>query len=105
MDDREPLFPKLSRREKQISRLIHAGFTSYEIRSLLELDVQTVKNVVCTVNSKLGIHSRAEIARMVELNWKWFRFANPNAKGNQVKEGVAMRRLSNPPEEINPTQE
>lgn len=100
MDERPPLSPKLTRREQQVARLIHAGFNSFEIRSLLEIDVQTLKNIVCTINKKLQTHSREEIARMVEINWGWFLFAHLSRNWNRSKVEATMKPLSRPSDDV-----
>jgi DNA-binding NarL/FixJ family response regulator len=64
--DREPLkwIGELTNRERDIFSLIAAGYDNDEIADKLNLAVQTVRNQVSTIYSKLGVKDRFEIIRL-----------------------------------------
>ena len=53
----------LTRREREIAELAHAGHSSRHIAAQLELSVRTVDNHLGRVYLKFGVTSRAELAR------------------------------------------
>lgn len=55
----------LSRREKEILRLIAEGRDNTEIAEALFIAEQTVKNHISDIYFKLGVHDRGKIMRMV----------------------------------------
>lgn len=56
---------KLSRREKQVLKLLAEGLDNREIAERLFIAEQTVKNHVSLIYSKIGTHDRMEAIRMV----------------------------------------
>jgi DNA-binding NarL/FixJ family response regulator len=64
--DREPLnrIAELTNRERDIFSLIAGGYDNDEIADKLNLAVQTVRNQVSTIYSKLGVKDRFEIIRL-----------------------------------------
>lgn len=56
--------PVLSHREKQVLRLVSAGYTNRQIADELYLTESTVKSHLYSVFTKLGARSRAEAAAM-----------------------------------------
>lgn len=56
----------LSRRERQILRLIGDGCNNYDIGSRLSISEQTVKNYVSGIYEKSGIHDRLQIMKEAE---------------------------------------
>jgi DNA-binding NarL/FixJ family response regulator len=58
-------FSRLSRREREVLRLIAAGASLQEMASLLYLSHHTVRTHVQNVIGKLEVHSRVEAASMV----------------------------------------
>lgn len=57
---------KLSKREKQVLKLLSEGLDNKDIARELFIAEQTVKNHVSLIYSKLGIHDRLEAMKMVE---------------------------------------
>ncbi|MDR2160060.1 MAG: response regulator transcription factor [Treponema sp.] len=55
----------LTNREREIFTLIATGYDNEQIASTLNLAVQTVRNQVSTIYSKLGVKDRFEIIRLV----------------------------------------
>jgi DNA-binding NarL/FixJ family response regulator len=55
---------ELSRREKEILRLIAKGFDNTEIARALYIAEQTVKNHLSDIYLKVGLHDRAKVAVM-----------------------------------------
>ncbi|MDR1445972.1 MAG: response regulator transcription factor [Treponema sp.] len=64
--DRGPLkwMTELTNRERDIFSLIASGYDNDEIADKLNLAVQTVRNQVSTIYSKLGVKDRFEIIRL-----------------------------------------
>jgi DNA-binding NarL/FixJ family response regulator len=60
--------PGLTQRENEIAALAAQGFTSRQIADRLYLSVRTVNNHLATTYTKLGIHSRDELAGIVGGN-------------------------------------
>ena len=58
----------LTRRETEIARLVAAGETDAAIAASLFLSVRTVENHVAHILAKLGIHTRADVARVADLH-------------------------------------
>jgi len=58
----------LTRREKDVVRLVAEGFGNREIAQQLGLSVHTIKNYLFNVFEKLGISSRAELVMYVLSN-------------------------------------
>lgn len=56
---------RLTAREMQIARLAAAGHTSPQIAERLYISVRTVDNHLAAVYTKLGIHSRQELADLL----------------------------------------
>ncbi len=57
---------RLSRREKQVWKLLSSGKTNQEIAWLLKISVGTVKTYIRRLYFKLGVSSRVEAARLFE---------------------------------------
>lgn len=57
-------FDDLTNREREIFTLIATGYDNEEIARKLNLAVQTVRNQVSTIYSKLGVKDRFEIIRL-----------------------------------------
>jgi DNA-binding NarL/FixJ family response regulator len=57
---------QLSRRERQILRLIGDGCNNYDIGSRLSISEQTVKNYVSGIYDKCGIHDRLQVMKEAE---------------------------------------
>lgn len=55
----------LSRREAEVARLVASGMTNAEVASALHLSPRTVENHVFRVLSKLGLHSRVQLANWI----------------------------------------
>ena len=55
----------LSKKEKDIIKLISQGFSNSEIAKRLFLGEQTVRNYVSVIYSKLNVHDRAHAMKMV----------------------------------------
>lgn len=60
-----PAPPKLSRREREVASLVAEGLTSREIGKKLFISERTAEGHIEQIRSKLGFHSRAEIAAWV----------------------------------------
>jgi DNA-binding NarL/FixJ family response regulator len=58
----QPTFEKLSAREREVARLIAAGFDNVAIGRELGISVGTVKDHVHHALSKTGLKSRTELA-------------------------------------------
>jgi DNA-binding NarL/FixJ family response regulator len=56
--------PELSARESEILRLLALGHTNPEIAGSLHLSVRTVETYRSNIQLKLGVRSRAELARL-----------------------------------------
>jgi DNA-binding NarL/FixJ family response regulator len=54
--------PELTKREKQVARLVAAGLTKREIYTEIRLSAHTVKNYIFRLYDKLGISNRVELA-------------------------------------------
>lgn len=66
---KEGLFPKLSRREKEILQLIMDEFTSSEIGDKLFISLGTVESHRRNINNKLGVRNTAGLVKMtIEYN-------------------------------------
>lgn len=61
---RRPAVPELSARESEILRLLALGHTNPEIAGSLHLSVRTVETYRSNIQLKLGVRSRAELARL-----------------------------------------
>ncbi len=57
---------RLSKRERQIFRLIGEGRNNYDIGSTLSIGEQTVKNYVSAIYEKSGVHDRFAIMKEAE---------------------------------------
>jgi len=69
-NDDAVLAPSLSPREHEIARLIARGEQNKSIADLLQISVWTVNTHVRRIYNKLGVTSRAALARQVaELEW------------------------------------
>jgi len=62
-------FRELTRREREIARLVEQGHTNRDIAELLFLSVRTVESHVYQARAKVGAASRAELGRMV-THWE-----------------------------------
>jgi DNA-binding NarL/FixJ family response regulator len=58
-------WPQLSRREQQVLHLLALGYTNSEIAEKLVISVRTAESHRSSIQRKLGIRSRAELARVV----------------------------------------
>ncbi len=73
----EPIVPKergkerLSEREKEVLKLVAAGYTSGEIGSRLTISTQTVNAHIKNIYSKLQVHTRAQAVSFASL-WGLF---------------------------------
>jgi DNA-binding CsgD family transcriptional regulator len=61
MDD---VLGMLSRRERQVFKLLILGHSNGEIADLLELSVRTVETHRANLQRKLGLATRAELVRL-----------------------------------------
>ena len=59
-------FDELSKREKQVLKLISSGLNNHEIAEELFIAEQTVKNHVSLIYNKLGSHDRLKVIRMAK---------------------------------------
>ena len=59
---------KLTMREFEIASLISSGKSNSEIASVCGISLGTVKKTISNIYSKLGIHSRSELVRLVFLH-------------------------------------
>ena len=67
-DDRaRELLGRLTEREREILGLIVEGFDNVGIASELHLGLQTVKNYISTIYSKLDVHRRAQAIQVARL--------------------------------------
>lgn len=66
-DDEELLdaLNRLSRREKDIINLMAEGYDNREIADRINVAEQTVRNKISSIYSRLGVHSRARLIRLV----------------------------------------
>lgn len=60
----EEQLPQLSRREVEVLRLLALGYTNPEMGEKLNISVRTVETYRANVQRKLGLRSRAELARV-----------------------------------------
>ena len=60
---REGFFPKISRREKEVLRLIIQEHTTQEIADKLFISSKTAENHRSNIMRKLGLHSTIELVR------------------------------------------
>ncbi len=65
-DEKPPWLDELSNREKQVLKLIVNGLSNKEICDELFIAVQTVKNHVSLIYSKMGSHDRTQTIRMAK---------------------------------------
>lgn len=56
----------LSKREREVATLVHAGMENRAIGAQLGLRTQTIKNILVEVFNKTGMNSRTELALWVE---------------------------------------
>jgi DNA-binding NarL/FixJ family response regulator len=61
-----PWYDELTAREKEIVHYIRKGYSNKEISQILNLAIQTVKNLVSTIYEKAGTHDRKGIQGVVE---------------------------------------
>ena len=94
-----PLAPRLTMRQRQLGRLIHAGFTTWEISVLWGVNGATVRGTAYLLAKALQVHSRIDISRMVDLNWDWFLFTGKRPFRSKL---VGMKRLPARPIENSP---
>jgi DNA-binding NarL/FixJ family response regulator len=64
--EKPPWFDELSKREKQVLKLISSGLNNHEISEELFIAEQTVKNHVSLIYNKLGTHDRLKVIRMAK---------------------------------------
>jgi DNA-binding NarL/FixJ family response regulator len=57
-------FYLLTRKERQILRLVIEGFTNQEIAERVFFATQTVKNYLSTIYEKLDVHTRLEAIKI-----------------------------------------
>jgi DNA-binding NarL/FixJ family response regulator len=67
MKDKFSSYVALTKREREIFRLIAAGYDNKEISVRLFIAEQTVKNHIREIYSKLNIHERVHVIRMARL--------------------------------------
>ena len=65
----------LTKREKQIFKLLVENIDTEEIAEILKISSKTVRNHISNVIQKLGVRSRSqailELIRMKEISLKW----------------------------------
>jgi DNA-binding NarL/FixJ family response regulator len=61
----------LTRREREVMELIAAGLSNREIADLLVVSQKTVKNHICRIYQRIGIHERSLAVR------RWKEFSEP----------------------------
>lgn len=59
------LCEKLSKRERQVLRLFRENHTDKQIARELKIEVQSVRNIISSIQHKLGTDSRVELAFLV----------------------------------------
>ncbi|HCM27531.1 MAG: hypothetical protein A2Z99_13895 [Treponema sp. GWB1_62_6] len=64
--DRSRIAELLNRREQEILMLVAEGLSNKEIGARLFIAEQTIKNNICNINEKLGIHDRAKLVKLAE---------------------------------------
>ena len=64
-DEPQPQFTALSERELQIAELVSHGHTNRQIARLLSLSHKTVETYLARIFAKLGVSSRASVAKLV----------------------------------------
>src|SRR5258708_26818944 len=72
--------PQLSRREKQVAKLVAEGLTNREIAERLVVSERTAEYHVEQIRNKLGFHSRREIGAWVRTSDEAARSASSVAK-------------------------
>ncbi len=72
--------PQLSRREKQVAKLVAEGLTNREIAERLVVSERTAEYHVEQIRNKLGFHSRREIGAWVRTSDEAARSASSGAK-------------------------
>ena len=78
----------LTRREREVSRLVSDGLTNKEIGQRLFLSERTVEGHVASISNKLGFHSRVQIAA-----WEAKQSSQPRAVGDSARPAWVWRRL------------
>jgi DNA-binding NarL/FixJ family response regulator len=63
----ESVFDKLSAREREVFRLVVAGYTNVRIGSALFISVKTVETHRSRINQKLFVHSTSQLIRLAAL--------------------------------------
>ncbi|MFA6506497.1 MAG: response regulator transcription factor [Treponemataceae bacterium] len=64
--DRSKITELLNRREQEILALVAEGLSNKEIGARLFIAEQTIKNNICNINEKLGIHDRSKLVKLAE---------------------------------------
>ncbi len=57
----EQLADRLSRREREVYKLMVNGYSNEEISEMLYIAAQTVKNHIRSIYKKIGVHNRSDI--------------------------------------------
>lgn len=83
--------PSLSRREREVSRLVKDGLSNKEIAQKLFLSERTVEGHIASICNKLGFHSRVQIAAWVAEQ------GSASAIGNRALSTAEEHRGALPP--------
>jgi DNA-binding CsgD family transcriptional regulator/two-component sensor histidine kinase len=64
--DRVRILEVLNRREQEILALVAEGLSNKEIGARLFIAEQTIKNNICNIYEKLGVHDRSKLVKIAE---------------------------------------
>lgn len=69
--DFAPKWQTLTRREKEVARLISSGLTNRQIAGQLSLSTQTVNTHVQNILRKFGVQNKSDLRHILALNKFW----------------------------------
>lgn len=84
----------ISKREKDVVRLVVEGLSNREIAQRLDLSEHTVKNYVFRIFDKLGVSSRVELVHYALAHKEILRESYPTEEENISEEEMALRRAA-----------